>query len=102
MECQSVNARNILDVVRESGDTNLGQTLLRLARLAEANHRFQSVANLASREHDDARLSFHASDLTGRIDASDTCEEQIHDCKDAAALPHAARRSSSVCTEVNR
>ncbi len=31
----------LLDISRRAGDANLGQTLLRLARLAEAAHRFE-------------------------------------------------------------
>lgn len=96
-----MNARRIIDVVRQSGDANLGQTLLRLARLAEAAHQFET-ADLARRDHDDARHFADASDVSGRIVSSDARDATVHGCKDAVVQPHMARRSSSVCTEVNR
>ena len=36
-------ARNVLEITELAGDENIGQTLLRLARLAETVHQFQSV-----------------------------------------------------------
>ena len=96
-----MNATRIIDVIRQSGDANLGQTLLRLARLAEAAHQFET-ADLARRDHDDARHFADASDVSGRIVSSDARESTANDCKDAAQPLHMARRSSSVCTEVNR
>lgn len=100
MECPSVNARKIMDVVRQSADANLGRALLRLARLAEAAHRFEA-ADLAGRGHDDARRFADASEGSGRIASSDARDASVHGCKDAV-VQHQARRSSSVCTEVNR
>lgn len=96
-----MNAKRILDVVRQSGDQNLGQTLLRLARLAQENHRFEIAADLSKRAHEDARHSTTATDICGRIDGA-TPRETRHDCTDAAAMARQAPRSSSVCTEANR
>jgi hypothetical protein len=42
-----VVTQSILDVFRQSGDDQIGQTLLRLARLAEARHRFEQAASLS-------------------------------------------------------
>ena len=39
-------ATQILDLFETSGDTNVGQTLIRLARLAESAHRFDTAASL--------------------------------------------------------
>jgi hypothetical protein len=36
-------ARNVLEISELACDENIGQTLLRLARLAESVHQFQSV-----------------------------------------------------------
>ena len=36
-------ARRILDLFEHSGDEHVGQTLVRLARLAEASHRFEAA-----------------------------------------------------------
>lgn len=36
--------QSILDIFRQSGDANIGQTLIRLAKLAEASHGFEQVS----------------------------------------------------------
>lgn len=94
-----MNAKRILDVVRESGDANLGQTLLRLARLAEAAHHFQTATDFAGRAYDDARL--HSPDVSGRIDGTEHCLASVTGRKDATTQLRVPR-SSSICTEVNR
>ena len=92
-----MTAKRLIDVIRQPGEANLGRALLRLARLAESAHRFEA-ANLASRDHDDARHSLNSSDETGRIDAGVNRDR----CTDAVNPLREARRSSSVCTEANR
>jgi hypothetical protein len=94
-----VSAKRILDVARSSGDANLGQTLLRLARLAEASHRFEVAASLAGAYEDDARLSTGSA---GRIDGQDARPATVPVCTDAAGPRLAGPRSSSVRTEVRR
>jgi hypothetical protein len=42
----ALQTNRIIDVHRRSGDANIGQTLIRLARLAEANHQFQTVQSM--------------------------------------------------------
>ncbi len=38
--------QSILETFRQSGDANLGQTLLRLAKLAQARHQFEEADSL--------------------------------------------------------
>jgi hypothetical protein len=38
-----LNKDRIIDIHRRSGDANIGQTLIRLARLTEANHYYQTA-----------------------------------------------------------
>ena len=44
---------NLLNIHKRSGDTHIGQTLTRLAKLAAAAHRYEATAELeeASRDH---------------------------------------------------
>ncbi len=40
---------SVLDIFKRSGDAHIGQTLVRLARLAEAAHQHDSAAQLIER-----------------------------------------------------
>lgn len=79
-------ALSILDISRRAGDANIGQTMIRLARLAESAHRYQAAT---------ATMDLRREDL----DQADGCglgPVSSGGCTDAAD----ARRQ--VHTEVNR
>lgn len=42
----------LLDILKRSGDGHVGHTLVRLARLAEAAHRFETAQQIANDEID--------------------------------------------------
>jgi hypothetical protein len=68
-----VTQQSLLDVFRSSGDANVGQTLLRLAALAETKHRFLSATrHLDSSRKEQRRvegLDPQADGHTARTDA---------------------------------
>jgi hypothetical protein len=68
-----VSQRSLLDVFRASGDANLGQSLLRLAALAESRHRFEVAAGHLEQYRKDQRgvegLDSQAPGLSARTDA---------------------------------
>ena len=45
----------LVDIFRRSGDANVGETLVRLARLAEAAHRHEVAQQMAASARDDLR-----------------------------------------------
>ncbi len=50
--------QSLLDIFRASGDANIGKTLLRLARLAEAAHQFETVKAMRD-ARSDAEITDH-------------------------------------------
>ena len=47
-------AQGILDIFRQSNDANLGQTLIRLAKLAQARHRYENTFEQVSSRKDES------------------------------------------------
>lgn len=43
----------LVDIFRRSGDANIGQTLIRLAKLAEATHRYDAADRIIKRYRED-------------------------------------------------
>ena len=48
-------ATKLTDIFRRSGDANIGQTLIRLARLAEASHRYHVAQQMIEPNREDQR-----------------------------------------------
>ena len=43
----------LVDIFKRSGDANIGQTLIRLAKLAEAAHRYDAADQMINRHRED-------------------------------------------------
>jgi hypothetical protein len=52
-EVTVVTEPKLVDIFRRSGDANLGQTLIRLARLAETSHRYTVAQQMAEAARED-------------------------------------------------
>lgn len=66
-------AQGILEAFRQSGDSHVGQTLVRLARLAQARHQYEAAQDIAHRVHGGAlqpglRHGLDASDASARTE----------------------------------
>ncbi|MCE9590129.1 MAG: hypothetical protein K8S99_06360 [Planctomycetes bacterium] len=58
-------SQRILDLFRKSGDASLGQTLIRLAALAEAAHRHEAAVGRWSAVREDAPLAGNGAGAPG-------------------------------------
>jgi len=70
--------KRLLDILENAGDDHLGQTLVRLARLAEAAHRFDAARDL-----------------------SQTCD-RVHGCSPEVEVPVGRDGAAAARTEVSR
>ena len=95
-----MSAKRIIDVARSAGDATLGQTLLRLASLASAAHRFDAAASLLAAPR--PGHVEHSREVCGRAAGVDAPADMGPVCTDAAGSRRQSPRQSSVCTEANR
>lgn len=73
---------SLLTLFRRSGDAHVGQTLMRLARLAAATHQYETASSMKSEPH--TREEPHQYDETGHTDARPT----IHQTRTDAGAIH--------------
>ena len=75
--------QQLLDIFKRSGDTGVGQTLVRLAKLASAVHRYETASQLHTESH---------ADTGCRIDGFDS----------SFVVHPASREAGGIHTEVDR
>ena len=93
MECPVNSKQRLIDMIRNAQPASMGSSLLRLARLAEAAHRFEQAKQLRQQ---------HASgsDASGRFEEADS-RSACADKEVSATLPPLSE-PSSFYTEVER
>lgn len=70
-------AQSILDIFKQSSDANIGQTMIRLAKLAQARHRYEHAFEQVSSRKDEspthgstrAAVARHTTSLDAQVDA---------------------------------
>lgn len=60
-----------LTLHEQSGDADLGQTLIRLARLAAAAHRYEVAAEITDKHRDEGIVSINGQALGSAVHDSD-------------------------------
>ena len=66
----------LLDMLKQSGDHHLGQTLVRLARLAEAAHRFEVAQDIHRKDQRPVHKA-RAFDQVEQRRGSDRCMRKV-------------------------